>query len=413
MNTMKPEDDRTPAPSQNPPQDAASYGHIYNPPQQPGARPYTPPQTNTGSPATQQTQPAHQVAAANLARDQLNTAYVQQAAINPYDRTQENPRLVQQDAWRKYHSAWQDYYQKYYERYYIGQVDHARRTLEASVAAQANTQGNVKEDEPVTTEEAMYDLRSKLRTKVQNKAQAVRKSRHFVPILAAVVVMFVFLFLQYNRTFFAFVTAYATPSSAKPQSLIANPGSADAVSDTDRILIPKINVDIPVVWDADPTSTQSLNDAMDHGAAWFGIDKANSRPGQIGNSVYSAHSSNDWLDGGNYKFAFVNLPQLGKDDLVYIDYQGTRYTYTVTHTKVVKPTDVAALQDPVDKPIMTLITCVPIGTADERLLVFADQINPRPGDASERPAETSPAAGSTSMPSNSPSFIERVFGNGN
>lgn len=401
---MKPEDTRSPSPPQQPPRGAASYRYTYDSSQQPGARPYAPPQS----------QPAHRAAAANLAREQLNTAYTQPVAENPYDRTQENPREVQQDAWRKYHSAWQDYYQKYYERYYIGQVDQARRTLEARLAAQEEAQsGSGAPDESLSTEEAMYDLRSKIRSKVHSKAQAVRKSRHFVPILSAVVVMFMFVFLQYNRTFFAFVTAYATPSSAKPQSLIANPGSADAVSDSDRILIPKINVDIPIMWDADPTSTQSLNDAMDHGAAWFGIDKANSRPGQVGNSVYSAHSSNDWLDGGNYKFAFVNLPQLGKDDLVYIDYEGTRYTYSVTHTKVVKPTDVAALQDPVDKPIITLITCVPIGTADERLLVFADQISPRPDTAAERPAETSAPAASTRMPSNSPSFIERVFGTGN
>ena len=92
----------------------------------------------------------------------------------------------------------------------------------------------------------------------------------------------------------------------------------------------------------------------------------------------------------------------------YINYEGKRYTYLITSTKVVKPNDVSALTFPVDKPIITLITCVPLGTANNRLLVFADQISPDPKAATAKPTGGGNTTGS--MPSNSPTFLERLFG---
>ena len=50
--------------------------------------------------------------------------------------------------------------------------------------------------------------------------------------------------------------------------------------------------------------------AMESGVAWFGIAGANAKPGQVGNSVLSGHSSNDILEGGSYKFIFAKLDQL-------------------------------------------------------------------------------------------------------
>lgn len=76
---------------------------------------------------------------------------------------------------------------------------------------------------------------------------------------------------------------------------------------------------------------------------------------------------------------------------------------------VVKPTDVNALQTDNSKPVATLITCTPLGTALNRLLVFADQISPDPTKAAAAPTDTS-SSNSTQMPTNSPTFLERLFG---
>ena len=103
-------------------------------------------------------------------------------------------------------------------------------------------------------------------------------------------------------------------------------------------------------------------------------------------------------------------------DVVYVNYNSKRYTYKITRTQVVKPTDVSALQIGSDKPYITLITCVPLGTALNRLLVFGEQISPNPDETATSTATNKPAANNTNsakkMPANSPTFIERLFGIG-
>jgi sortase A len=328
--------------------------------------------------------------------------------INPYQRTHdESKHQIEKKAWQRYHSAWQDYYQQYYERYYAGEVHRARQELESQVAARST--GVHFEHEPISTDEAMYDIREKLRLSVKQRAESVRKSRHFYPALAAVAVMLIFLFLQYNRLLFATVQAYITPGTLDSSTLIVDPGAQGAVGPDPRLIIPNINVDVPIIWDANAADQNSLNAAMDKGVAWFNIPGANARPGQKGNFVVSGHSSNDWLEQGDYKFIFARLEQMKVGDVIYANYNGKRYTYNVTKITVVKPTDVQALTEPVSKPTITLVTCTPLGTALNRLLVFADQVSPDPNGA-EAPTASAASSEPAKMPSNAPTFFERLFG---
>lgn len=134
-------------------------------------------------------------------------------------------------------------------------------------------------------------------------------------------------------------------------------------------------------------------------------------PGEQGNSVILGHSSNDVFDDGNYKFIFVQLEQIQKGDSFYVNYNSTRYTYTVTHTEVILPTQVDKLTVQSDKPQMILITCVPVGTALKRLIVYADQVSPDPAKntaaTDSSPVDTSNRA---NLPGNSPSLFDRLFG---
>ena len=386
-------------------------------------------------PSTAQNSSTH--AAANVVREQLNSIYggntttptpqttpvtpasdapqQQIEDTNPYDRTQVNPAQVQADQWKQYHSAWQEYYQKYYERYYIGQVHSAHQALEARIAQagnkpdtdQSSTQQPVT-DTSISKDEALYDLRSKLLEKVSTSAQQARKSRHFVPITAACCVVVLFLFLQYNRVLFSNVQAYISPGNIDPANIIVDPLTNIAVSPEPKLIIPKINVDVPVDYTATPDNDSQMK-AMENGVAYFGIPGANSKPGQVGNTVISGHSSNDIIDAGNYKFIFAQLERINKNDTVYLNYEGVRYTYTVTKKEVVKPTDVHKLIYETDKPILTLITCTPLGTSLNRLLVTAEQVSPSPADAQPAPstdASSEPAA----IPGNSPTFLQRILG---
>lgn len=373
---------------------------------------------NTHTPTPQTTPVAQpQPAPKQIAPEQEQQAEQPLEAENPYQRTHSNHAHVQAEQWKQYHSAWQDYYQKYYERYYIGQVYHARQAL-AVRAAQETPQAPQQpvpeqpqtptEPQELSREEALYDLRHKLLGQVRNSAKKVRKSRHFLPITAAACVVLLFLFLQYNRVLISNVQAYISPGAVDPANIIINPSTDIAVGPNPKLIIPKINVDVPVVWDTKPDYDSQMA-AMEKGVAWFGIPGADSKPGQVGNTVLSGHSSNDVIDSGNYKFIFARLEHLKRGDSIFINYQSKRYSYTITKTEVVKPSQVSKLVYPASKPMLTLITCTPLGTSLNRLLVTAEQVSPDPSDATAASANTTGA--SADMPGNSPTFIERVLGN--
>lgn len=340
---------------------------------------------------------------------------------NPYQRTHSSQPAIQKEQWKSYHSAWQDYYKRYYEGYYTQQVASAKRSLEAAQAsAPDKPQGVIGshaapdieneapiDNGPLTRKQAMQQLRSKLLDQVEASAKKARKSRHFVPIIATLGVLLIFGFLQYNQVLIANVKAYITPGNIDPQNIIVDPASTVAVDDKPRLIIPKINVDTPVFYDI-PTDKKSQDKAMENGVAHFAIAGANSRPGEIGNTVLSGHSSNDVFASGDYKFIFMQLDKLDVGDTIYANYKGTRYTYVVTQKKEVSPTNVKALIYDTDKPEMTLITCTPLGTALRRLLVTAEQVYP----TTSKPAPDNTQSGSdaTTIPGQGePTIMERIF----
>lgn len=352
---------------------------------------------NTPTPITPDTEPASTPTPAPTSSEPV--------AVNPYERTHTTTVTnIQADQWTHYHSAWQEYYQKYYERYYVSQVQQA---LSSQTAQQPSTPAL----STMSKDDAVKDLRGRLLSKIRSRAHKVRRSRHFVPIVAALSVMLLFLFLQYNRVLFANVQAYISPGNVNPANFIIDPTTSLSVSPEPKLIIPKINVDVPVIYDTTPDYDSQMA-AMQNGVAYFGIPGASSKPGQVGNTVLSGHSSNDIIDKGDYKFIFARLDQLDNGDPIYVNYQGKRYTYTVTKKQVVAPTDVQALVYPASKPVITLITCTPLGTSLNRLLVTAEQVSPDPSAAAAAPTATNSASTTTTMPGNSPTFLQRLFGGG-
>ena len=220
------------------------------------------------------------------------------------------------------------------------------------------------------------------------------------------------MFLQYNRIIFGAVAAYTTPGAINPQNIIVDASTDASVSSEPRMIIPKINVDAPVVYGA-ASDTKSQSEAMKRGIAHFSIPGASAVPGQVGNAVFAAHSSNDAFAAGDYKFVFAQNEKLVKGDIIYMNYNSKRYTYKITSTEVVMPNEVSKVQLNTNKPMLTLVSCVPLGTAEKRLLVFAEQINPDPNKATS----TSESGSSQRQGNNSnipgkpePTILERLFG---
>lgn len=376
---------------------------------------------------------ASRQAAAQIVRNQIDSLYASSASnesnqqnteqftdqASPYDRKASSHPQPQAEDWKQYHSAWQNYYQKYYEGYYTQRLRQSKQTLEQQVAARtASTPGyfdnqpaEVEADQTMSPEEAVFDLRQKLLGKVKDSAKKVRKSRHFVPITAALIVVLIFAFLQYNRVIISNVMAYVSPGNIDPQNIVIDPNTDIVVGPDAKLIIPKINVDVPVIYGVG-SDYDSQMAAMAKGVAHFSIPGASSVPGQVGNTVLSGHSSNDLLDQGDYKFIFALLDKLSVGDTIYANYQSKRYTYTVTKKEVVRPNDVNKLIYKTDKPMLTLITCTPLGTALNRLLITAEQVSPDPVQATKAPVDTTTTEQAT-IPGNSPTFFERIFGGGN
>lgn len=365
--------------------------------------------------------PTHQTAAAEVVRQQIDHIYneappnqstQQQPTDNPYQRThQEN------FDWRNYHSAWQQYYQQYYQRYYWQQLHAERQKLAATaadkaVAQDAGTVVGVDPNAPQSNKERVSALRQDIQNKVKQRADKVRKSHHFVPLLSAGLVGLIFLFLQFNSVVFAQIESYISPGAISSDAITIDPSAPVNVGPDPKLIIPKINVEVPVDYSVNTLSETQIQDSLRDGATHYSLPGASAVPGQNGNTVILGHSSNDIFNQGKYKFVFVLLDRLQPGDVFYLNYNSTRYIYKVTETKVIDPTDVQALEIGNDKPMATLITCTPPGTALKRLLVFGEQISPDPSGnkpAAQAPAQTASSA-KTNIPGDTePTLLDRIW----
>lgn len=312
----------------------------------------------------------------------------------PYDRTHKDDF-----DWREYHSAWQTYYQEYYRRYY----NHLNSKKDVESAHKPAT---VTGDDSDRVEQ----LRQDVVTQVKRQAKKIKHSHHFWPLITAVIVGAAFLFLQFNSIVFAQVESYVSPGALEGKTLVINdPTGSTAVSPEPKIIIPKINVNIPVDFDITTVKEEDVQNALQGGAVHYKLPGASALPGQFGNTVILGHSSNDVFAQGQYKFAFVLADQLVAGDTFYVNYGGTRYTYKVTDKKVIKPDQLDALRIGSDKPMLTLVTCTPAGTSINRLLVFAEQINPDPAAATKPAPEDDTANAQQDIPGNAPTLLEQIW----
>ena len=105
----------------------------------------------------------------------------------------------------------------------------------------------------------------------------------------------------------------------------------------------------------------------------------------------------------------ARFERLEDGDLIYVNYNSVRYTYRVIKKEVVEPSNVAALVSDTNKPLITLVTCTPLGTSRYRLLITGEQISPSYDNASEADKITPTTQEAEVLPSNEPSFFENVW----
>lgn len=157
--------------------------------------------------------------------------------------------------------------------------------------------------------------------------------------------------------------AFAYKNSLNSNYKIAT-SPVDTTSFPSRMIIEKVGVSAPILWDIPSDQVESQ---LDKGVVH--LDES-ADIGQNGNSVFIGHSSDYSWKRDPFAAVFSLLPKLVSGDIIQVDQNGKNYQYQVFETKIVQPyqVEVAARSA---TPELTLITCYPIGTTRERFIVKA------------------------------------------
>lgn len=139
-----------------------------------------------------------------------------------------------------------------------------------------------------------------------------------------------------------------------------------------RVIIPKIGKNIPLV----EIKNRVLDDNNDLNNIFMkelenGVIRypGSAKPGENGNSFIFGHSSNfPWIKG-DYNDVFALLDNVSFDDEVIIYYNQKKYKYVIREKNVITPGDTSVLKRNDNKAEITLMTCWPIGTTLNRLIV--------------------------------------------
>ncbi len=217
------------------------------------------------------------------------------------------------------------------------------------------------------------------------------------------IVVVIFLFGFFNEVVIAPFIQPSRVSAATPL-IVGTNGVAPTANP--EVIIPKINVEIPVDFTGTSTVESDIENDLQNGVVHYPTTVL---PGQTGNTAYFGHSSNNIFNKGKYKFAFVLLHTLVEGDTFYLTYNGKVYVYKVISRQIVEPTATGVL-GPVagQTATATLITCDPPGTSLHRLVVVGQQISPDPaGNTQGTP--TVNTATPTNLPGNGPTLWTRVM----
>lgn len=305
------------------------------------------------------------------------------------------------------HEVWQEFYTAHGQGAHYGQPATAPSntppaTPQTIHAPAKPVVGQIAPPDPNSG--TVADLKKQITRQVRSRGR-LKAKHHFHSLLFGLgmgsLVVLIMLFGFFNERFIA---PFITPSrSVSATPIITDPNST-AAGPNPEIIIPKINVEIPVVYDEPSIDENAVETALQRGVVHYATTP---NPGELGNAVIFGHSSNNILNPGKYKFAFVLLSRLENGDLFYLDKDGKRYVYQVYKKSIVDPSQVSVINTQ-DKPATaTLITCDPPGTSIHRLVVVGMQISPDPlNDKTSSVSGNQPKP--VVLPSNSPSLWSRI-----
>ncbi|MDB5185831.1 MAG: hypothetical protein JWL85_354 [Candidatus Saccharibacteria bacterium] len=325
-----------------------------------------------------------------------------------------------QNSWHEYyvnlpneekHEVWQEFYRNHNK---LGEQPSSPKPAPVVTATPMTPQRPSEEPTELRrpsnntmTSRTISEIKQQLLTTVLGRTKKQTKPGHLQSLLFGLgmgaLVLFVLLFSFFNERFIA---PFITPSKSVSNTPIIIDPNTTAVGTEAKIIIPKINVEIPVVYDEPSIEESAVQTALERGVLHYATTP---NPGEIGNGVIFGHSSNNILNRGKYKFAFVLLKQLENGDTFIIQKDGKRFVYRIYEKRIVAPSEVGVLGHAGKQASMTLITCDPPGTTINRLVVIGEQISPDP--STNIASKVTPQATSQvpqTIPSDAPSLWQRI-----
>lgn len=129
------------------------------------------------------------------------------------------------------------------------------------------------------------------------------------------------------------------------------------IPDDNRLIIPKIGVNIPIVEGSDESALQA--------GAWRHPNTA--IPGEKGNMAISSHRF-QFLPPSVRTLYLLDQVEINDDIIIY--WEGKEYNYVADTIKIVDPSAVEYIEKG-DEEMLTIYTCTPLFTQDSRLVVIA------------------------------------------
>ncbi len=321
-----------------------------------------------------------------------------------------------QTAWHSYylglpdnekHEVWQEFYKNSKQAPTKPTVTHAPVSAKPSETPPHNYHSKTAAHK-VPAKRSIAAIKKQVTRKAASSQKAkLSAKQHFKSLLFGVslgaTVLIVLLFGFFNERFIA---PFITPSKSVSATPIIIDPTTTAVGPENKVIIPKINVEVPVNYDVATIEEKDIQHGLESGVVHY---NTTSSPGEKGNTVIFGHSSNNIFNGGKYKFAFVLLSKLEVGDTFMLNKDGKRYVYRIYDKKIIKPTEVSVL-GATDRPATAmLITCDPPGTSLNRLVVTGEQISPDPAANTTSTASVDQNTQPEIVPGNAPTLWSRII----